>query len=86
MDLYGGLGRIGDEVAFGEPISSGRGLSGMSEESHDDRLSNLFEVFIHAIVSNNEVEKFGRPHLKQSQAILWLHDLLYKLYIEGLIP
>lgn len=58
-----GLGRIGDEDALGEPISSGKGLSGLPEESHDDKLSNLFVEFIYDIVSNREVEKFGRPHL-----------------------
>ena len=56
-------GRIGEEVAFGEPISSGKGLSGVSEELHDDRLSNLLVEVMHAIVSKSEVEKFGSPHL-----------------------
>ena len=53
LDLLGG-GRIGEEVAFGEPISSGKGLSGVSEELHDDRLSNLLVEVMHAIVSKSE--------------------------------
>ena len=49
----------GEEAALGEPILSGTGLSG---SDRDERVSNLLDTSREAVVSNNEVEKFGIPH------------------------
>ena len=43
-------------VALGGPILSGIGLSG---SDRDERDSNLLDISREAVVSNNEVEKFG---------------------------
>ena len=42
----------------GGPILSGIGLSG---SDRDERDSNLLDISREAVVSNNEVEKFGIP-------------------------
>ena len=52
---------------------SGIGLSG---SDRDERDSNLLDISREAVVSNNEVEKFGIPQRMHSHAILLLSDLL----------
>ena len=52
---------------------SGTGLSG---SDRDERVSNLLDTSREAVVSNNEVEKFGIPHRMHSHAMLLLKDLL----------
>ena len=52
---------------------SGTGLSGSDME---ERVSNLLDTFKEAVVSKNEVEKFGIPHRMHSHAMLLLKDLL----------
>ena len=47
-----------EEAALG-PILSGTGLSG---SDRDDRVSNLLDTSREAVVSNNDVEKFGICH------------------------
>ena len=66
---------IGEEAALGGggPILSGIGLSG---SDRDERDSNLLDISREAVVSNNEVEKFGIPQRMHSHAILLLSDLL----------
>ena len=54
-------------------IWSGIGLSG---SDRDDRVSNLLDTSREAVVSNNDVEKFGMPHRMYSHAMLILNDLL----------
>ena len=57
----------------GGAILSGIGLSG---SDRDERDSNLSDISREAVVSNNEVEKFGIPQRMHSHAILLLSDLL----------
>ena len=68
---------IGEEAALwgggGGAILSGIGLSG---SDRDERDSNLLDISREAVVSNNEVEKFGIPQRMHSHAILLLSDLL----------
>ena len=64
---------MGEEAAFWGPILSGTGLSG---SDRDERVSNLLDTSREAVVSNNEVEKFGIPHRMHSHAMLLLKDLL----------
>ena len=58
---------IGEEAALGGggggAILSGIGLSG---SDRDERDSNLLDVSREAVVSNNEVEKFGIPQRMHS--------------------
>ena len=54
-------------------ILSGTGLSG---SDRDERVSNLLDTSREAVVSNNEVEKFGIPHRMHSHAMLLFKDLL----------
>ena len=65
---------MGEEAALGGgPILSGTGLSG---SDRDERVSNLLDTSREAVVSNNEVEKFGIPHRMHSHAMLLFKDLL----------
>ena len=64
---------MGEEAALGGPMLSGTGLSG---SDRDERVSNLLDTSKEAVVSNNEVEKFGIPHQMHSHAMLILKDLL----------
>ena len=56
---------------------SGTGLSGLDR---DERVSNLLDTSREAVVSNNEVEKFGIPHRTHSQA------KLKKLFVWHCLP
>ena len=58
---------------IGGPILSGIGQSG---SDRDERDSNLLDISREAVVSNNEVEKFGIPQRIHLHAILLLSDLL----------
>ena len=65
---------MGEEAALGGgAILSGTGLSG---SDRDERVSNLLDTSREAVVSNNEVEKFGIPHRTHSHAMLLFKDLL----------
>ena len=48
----------------------------LSGSDRDERVSNLLDTSREAVVSNNEVEKFGIPHRMHSHAMLLLKDLL----------
>ena len=48
----------------------------LSGSERDERVSNLLDTSREAVVSNNEVEKFGIPHRMHSHAMLLLKDLL----------
>ena len=63
---------MGEEAALG-PILSGTGVSG---SDRDDKVSNLLDTSREAVVSSNDVEKFGMPHRMHSRAMLLLNDLL----------
>ena len=73
LDFASFVCTIGEEAALGGPILSGIGLSG---SDRDERDSNLLDISREAVVSNNEVEKFGIPQRMHSHAILLLSDLL----------
>ena len=60
-------------IGGGGAILSGIGLSG---SDMDERDSDLLDISREAVVSNNEVEKFGIPQRMHSHAILLLSDLL----------
>ena len=68
---------MGEEAAWGGggggAMLSGTGLSG---SDRDERVSNPLDTSREAVVSNNEVEKFGIPHRMHSHAMLLLKDLL----------
>ena len=54
---------IGEEAALEGAMISSIKRSGLDSE---DKESNLFWVFREAVVSNNDVEKFGIPHFMHS--------------------
>ena len=58
---------MGEVAALGGAILSDTGLSG---SDRDDRVSR------EAVVSNNDVKKFGITHRMHSHAMLLLKDLL----------
>ena len=65
---------MGEEAALGwGAMLSGTGISG---SDRDERVSNLLDTSREAVVSNNDVEKFGIPHRMHSHAMLLLKDLL----------
>ena len=57
--------RSGPKKLHWGPILSGIGLSG---SDRDERVSNLLDISKEAVVSNNEVEKFGIPQRMHSHA------------------
>ena len=65
---------MGEEAALGGgAMLSGIGLSGSDRV---DRVSKRLDTSREAEVSNNDVEKFGMPHLMHSQAMLLFNVLL----------
>ena len=61
----------GERSCFGGAILSGTRLSG-SYRIHD-KVSNLLDTSREAVVSNNDVEKFGMPHRMHSYAMRCAH-------------
>ena len=71
---------MGEEAALGGGGGGGGGAilssTGLSGSDWDERVSNLLDTSREAVVSNNEVEKFGIPHRMHSHAMLLFKDLL----------